>query len=85
MTDYFCRVVTEKKFLVYTLLQPMSYVPIFCQNKDLIKIHYCGKHKYSICRCQVINFQSFAYQFSPFWEVLGSKLHQIWFSFTETL
>ena len=63
----------------------MSYVLIFCQNKDLIKRNYCGKHKYSICRCQVINFQSFAYQFSPFWEVLGSKLHQIWFSFTETL
>ena len=60
-------------FLVYFLLLPKSYAPRFCQIKDLIKIHVLGKfHQYSICGCEVKNFQSFSYVFSideiaPFW------------------
>ena len=30
-------------FFVYPLIHPMSYSPRFCQMKDLIKIHVCGK------------------------------------------
>ena len=52
-------------FFVYTFLHPMSYAQRFCQMKDFIKIYICGKsHQYSICGCEVKNFQSFSYWFS---------------------
>ena len=48
----------SKRFLVYTLLRPMSYAPIFYHITDVIKIHTFGKfHQYSICDCQVKNFK----------------------------
>ena len=44
--------------LSYTL--SMNYAPKFCQMKDLIKICICGKfHQYSICSCEIKEFQSF--------------------------
>ena len=43
----------------------MGHAQIFCQMKGLMKIHNCGKfHLYSICGCQVINFQFFLWQYS---------------------
>ena len=47
-------------FFVYALMHPMGYAPRFCQMEDLIKIYVCGKfHQYSICGCEVKNFQFF--------------------------
>ena len=41
-------------------MQPMSYVPRFCQKKDLVKIHICGKfYQCSVWGCEVKFFQSF--------------------------
>ena len=69
----------------------MSYALIFWHMKGLIKIHNRGKfYEYSIFDCQVINFQSFSYQFSIhemalFGEVLGPnshKYHQILITFS---
>ena len=46
----------------HCLLRPMSYAPIFCQMKCLMKIHNHDKfHLYSICGCQVINFPIFSW------------------------
>ena len=65
-------------FFVYALLHPMSYVPKFCQMKDLIKIYICSKfHHYSICGCVVKSFQFFLHWFSihgifPFGFFLGA-------------
>ena len=54
-----------RRFFTYALLRPMSHASIFCQIEGLKKIPNCGKfHEYSICGCQVINFQSVLYQFS---------------------
>ena len=39
-TDFLAHV---RRFFVYPLIHPMSYAPKFCQMKDLIKIHICGK------------------------------------------
>ena len=64
-------------FFVYALFHPMSYPPKFCQMKDLIKIHICGKiYQYSICCCEIKIFQSLSYCFkinemAPFGIVLG--------------
>ena len=50
-----------QSFFFYTFLRPMSNAPIFCQMKDLMKIHNRGKfHQHSICGCQVSNFQMFS-------------------------
>ena len=55
----------SKRFLVYTLLRPLNYDPIFCQVKDFLKIYNLGKfHQFSICGCQVKNFPCFAHRFS---------------------
>ena len=72
-------------FFVNSLLHLMSHAPTFCHIKGLIKIHNHGKFdQYSICGCQVENFQSFAYRFSIhemavfegfFWPLLP----QIWY------
>ena len=52
-------------FQLRLLLCPMSYALTFWQMKGLIKIHNCGKfYEYSTLDCQVINFQSFLYQFT---------------------
>ena len=52
-------------FFAYSLLHPMSYNPTFWQMKDLLKIYICGKfYQYSICVCEVNNFQGFSYWFS---------------------
>ena len=52
-------------FFVYSLLHPMSYTPTFWKMKDLLKICICGKfYQYSICVCEVNNFQGFSYWFS---------------------
>ena len=32
-----------QRFFDYALFYPMSYAPIFCQMKDLMKIHNRGK------------------------------------------
>ena len=54
-----------RRFFIYVLLRPMNHASIFCQIESLMKIPNCGKfHEYSICGCQVINFQSVLYQFS---------------------
>ena len=54
-----------ESFPLYTFLYPMSYVPRFCQMKELIKVYICGKfHQYSICGCEIKNFDSFSYWFS---------------------
>ena len=43
----------------------MCHPPIFCQMKDLMKIHNGGKfHIYRICGCEVINFQIFSWRCS---------------------
>ena len=56
---------TLRGFFVYVFLDPMSYIPEFFQMKDLIKIYICGTfHNYSICGCEVNNFQSFLFYFS---------------------
>ena len=63
---------------VYSLWHPMNYAPRFWQMKNLIKIRISDKfHQYSICGCEVKNFQSFLYWFSvhkmiPFGMFLGS-------------
>ena len=55
------------------LLTPYEYTPKLCQMKDLIIILIRGRfHEYSICGCEIKNFQSFSYWFSihemgPFW------------------
>ena len=62
-----------ERFFVYNLLCPMSYTPIFCQTKGLIKVHNRGKFH------QVINFQFidlsqlqvFKLQTYNFWLLLG--------------
>ena len=47
----------------YALLCLIIYAPIFCQIKGLMKVHNRGKfHQYSICGCQVMNFQMFSQQ-----------------------
>ena len=67
----------KKMFFCYVLLHPMSYAPKLFQMKDLIKIHIRGKcHQYSICCCEIKNFQSLLYCFKihemvPFWRFLG--------------
>ena len=49
-----------QRFLVCTLLRPVSYAQIFCQMKGLIEIHNRGKfHHFTISGCQVIDFQMF--------------------------
>ena len=49
-----------KGFFVYTILHHVSSTPIFCLLKGPMDIHNAGKfHEYSICGCQVINFQRF--------------------------
>ena len=54
-----------RRFFVYALLRPMSHTSIFLQIEGVRKIHNRGKfHEYSICGCQVINFQSFSCWFS---------------------
>ena len=40
------------------LLHPMSYTSRFCQLKDLVKIHICGKSFISIAYV-VVNFKTF--------------------------
>ena len=61
------------RFFVYALLRPMIYVLVFCQMKGLINIHNHGKcNHYTICRCQVTNFQMQQQKvrfFSFFWVV----------------
>ena len=79
-------------------MQPMSYVPRFCQKKDLVKIHICGKfYQCSVCGCEVKVFQRFCITSESmkgllFWgggvgggRDVGSILHQILFDLTETL
>ena len=78
-------------------MQPMSYVPRFCQKKDLVKIHICGKfYQCSVCGCKVNFFQSFCITSESMKGLLfggwggrgrgvGSILHQILFNLTETL
>ena len=52
-------------FVVYALLYPMSYTARFCRTKGLIKIYIRVKfHQYSICVCEVKNFQSVLYRFN---------------------
>ena len=49
-----------QRFLVCTLLRPVSYAQIFCQMKVLIKIHNPGKfHHYAISGSPVRDFQMF--------------------------
>ena len=72
----------SKRFLVYTLLPPMSYALFFCQVKDLMKIHNRGKfHQYSICGCQVKKIQilgsNSASMIWLFEEVFGPLLPQL--------
>ena len=51
--------------MVYTLLCPISYTQMFCQVKNLKKIHNQGKpNHYSTCSCQVKNGQYFVNRFS---------------------
>ena len=47
-----------ERFFVYAVLHPMSYTSRFCQLKDLIKIHICGKSFISIA-CAVVEFKIF--------------------------
>ena len=63
-----------RRFFVYALLCPLSHASAFCQNEGLMKIHNLDKfHGYSICGCQVINFQSFPYQSASLkWSFLGT-------------
>ena len=56
-------------FWEYFLFMPSYtlwvYAPRFSQIKGLIKIYICCKfHQYSICGCEVKNFQYFSYWFS---------------------
>ena len=51
------------RFFVYALLHPANQASGFWQKKELMKIHNADKfHWYSICGCQVLNFQMFSYQ-----------------------
>lgn len=69
-----------KRLFVYALLHPLSSTLIFCKLKDLIKVHNCGKfHLYSVCGCQVKNFQSLAYQTAA---MQGSFLRRVLGSFS---
>ena len=54
-------------------LYPTSYATNFFQIKDLINIYIYRKfHQYSICGCEVENFQRFSYWFSIHeWPLLG--------------
>ena len=62
----------------------MSYIPIFCQVKDLMKIRNLGKfHQYSICGCQVKIFKLCL--LIPYWEVSGPLLPKVLSNFAEIL
>ena len=51
-----------ERFSVYAIWHLMSYVPGSCHMKELIKKRICGKFlQYSICSCEVKNFQMFSY------------------------
>ena len=47
-----------ERIFVYALLHSMSYTSRFCQLKDLIKIHICGKSFISIAQ-MVVKFKIF--------------------------
>ena len=75
------------EFFVCGILHPMSYVPRFCQMKDLIKIYVCGKfHHYSICGCELRSFlHGFSiHEMTPFW-VFGPLFPKILFDLAEIL
>ena len=53
----------------------MGYAPIFCQVKDLIKIHNSVKfHQYSICGRRDKNLQRFPYRLSIHEMAISKKL-----------
>ena len=55
----------SERFFIYILSYRTSYASSFSQNKGLMKLHNRGKfHKYTICGCQVINFQRFSNRFN---------------------
>ena len=54
-----------QRFFDCALLRPMSYAPIFCRMKGLMKIHNRDKfHQCSLCGSQVINFPMFLWRCS---------------------
>ena len=72
-----------ERFFVYTLMYPITAK--FFTYKDLIEVRNCGKlRQYSICGCQVINFQGFLFQFSIhelslfvlFWTLTPPNFHK---------
>ena len=53
------------EFFNLRALTPENYTPRFCQMEDLIKLYICGTfHQYSICGCEIKNFQSLLHWFS---------------------
>ena len=81
-----------KKLIFWIILHPMKHTPRFCQMKNFIKIYICGKfHQYSICGCEMKDFQGFLYWFNihkmvPFCDFLAlSPPNQILFDLAETL
>ena len=68
-----------ESLFVYILVHPMRYTPRFCQMKELVPFI----HQYSICGCEMKNFQSFLYWFSiheiaHFWDFLGPYSPKYW-------
>ena len=56
-------VVGIQNFFDHAFFCPMDDAPIFGLMKGLMEIHNPGKfHRYSICGCQVMYFQSLLYQ-----------------------
>ena len=81
-----------QRFFDHTLLRPMSDTPVFCQMKDLMRIHNRGKfHVYSICGCKVINFKMFLWQcsihelghFGGFWALNAPNFVQFCWNFPQ--
>ena len=67
----------------------MNYTAGFCQMKDLIKIYICSNfHQYSICNCEIKNFQNFIDSASMKWPLFGffwPLFSQILFDLAEIL
>ena len=72
-----------KKLIFWLNLRVFLFTPYEIHSKilpikSLIKIYICVKfHQYSICGCEIKNFQSILYWFSinelaPFWDLLGT-------------
>ena len=67
-----------ESFFVYNLVDPMRSTPRVYQMNAVIKIYICGKfHHYSICGCDIKNFQSVlcwfsVHEMSHFCDFLGS-------------